>query len=192
MNELLITDTDFRLYCPIAHKVDFERFVSSILKAQRGEIRSFLGRGLYRDLHVNQSDANYVSLLDGGTFTWQGQTVDFFGLKPAIVFYAYAHFMNDNDLRVTRTGNKILQSDVSEQATPEMMEAEYQKALNDASKYLIETAMYLDSNASTYPLWKGEGNIATRGTVVSVVRQAEYGRGYFGNNNGFRRDNYDY
>ena len=174
MNELLVTEADFRLYAPLPSHIDFERFTVSILKAQRGEIRSFLGRGLYRDLHVNQTDANYISLLTGGTYSYQGATVDFFGIKPAIVLYAYAHFINDNDLRVTRTGNKVLQSDVSENATPAMMEAEYQKALNDASQYLRETADYLTDKASTYPLWQGRQNRATMGTVVSSVGHAEF------------------
>lgn len=187
MNELLITDTDFRLYCPIANNVDFERFISSVLKAQRGEIRQYLGKALYRDLHVNQEDANYLALLAGGSYTSVEGTVDFFGLKPAIVFYAYAHFLNDNDLRVTRTGNKIQQSDVSEQATPEMIQSEYTKAYNSGMAYLYETGAFLDASTS-YPLWKGRQGRPTGGTVITTVTHREFGRN--GTINPLKRFNY--
>ena len=184
-NEILIEERDFRLYAVIPPHLDFSRFETSILKAQRGEVRQYLGGGLYRDLHVNQTDAKYVSLLDGSTYSWQGQTVDFFGLKPAIVLYAYAHYLNDNDLRVTRAGNKIMDTDISENATPEMIEAEYTKALSSALGYLVETGRFLDDNTSTYTLWQGAQGTATKGTMISSSSNARFGR-----SNKYNKENY--
>jgi len=173
MNELLVTENDFRLYAPIPPNLKFERVINAIIKAQRNYIRAFLGKAQYYDLHTNQTDAKYLTLLGGGGYTLNGQTVDFFGLKPAICLYAYAVFINDNDMRVTRTGDKVKQSDVSENATPAMIQAEYSKALNEGKRYLDEAGYYLAQNASTYPLYSA--NYSAGGTSISSVGHSQFG-----------------
>lgn len=173
MNELLITENDFRLYAPIPPNLNFERLISSIIQAQRNYIRNFIGKAQYYDLHTNQTDAKYLTLLAGGAYTVNGQTVDFFGLKPAIALYAYAVFLHDNDMRVTRTGDRVKASDVSEQATPEMLRNEYSKALDNAKRYLNEAGYYLAQNATTYPLYSA--TLAGGGTSISSVGHSQFG-----------------
>jgi hypothetical protein len=178
MNELLITENDFRLYAPIPPNLNFERMIVSVIHAQRNFIRAFLGKAQYYDLHTNQTAAKYVTLLGGGTYTVNGQTSDFFGLKPAIVLYAYATFLNDNDMRVTRTGDRVKASDVSENASPEMIQAEYKKALDNAKRYIDEAYYFLTQNASDYPLYMPSNSAG--GTNIESVGHSQFGnrRGY--------------
>lgn len=176
-NDALIDASDVQNLIPLSKQVDASRIEVAVVEAQRSYIRTLIGRALYRDLHVNRTDAKYQTLLNGGSYTPSGEKgeVDFYGLKPAIASYAYSILIHRNDIRVTRTGNKIKNSEVSEQATPEMIAREYQIALDSGANYMTEVLDYLNQNASTYPLFD-EGYSLPQGTRITTITQGEYGR----------------
>jgi hypothetical protein len=186
LNELLIERADFDLYRPLAPTLDFAtQFEPIILRVQRGWLRDVLGPALYRDLHTNPDGTANAALLGGDSFTLNGQTVDYFGLKGAIVCYTYAQYIKQNDMRVTRAGNKRKRTAESENAANENINAEYQKAMGEAVMYLSNALQYLLANASTYPLWVG-AKLPRGGVRVGVAPQhsfyTENNEEYYGRN----------
>ena len=155
MSELLIDRNDFELYRPLPRTLDWESIVYVVIRIQRGWVCNALGRGLYYDVCTNQAQARNVTLLDGGTTTVNNNTAYFFGLKPAIVLYAYANYIKQNDMRVTRAGNKVKMSAESETSPYAAIVAEYNKAMSEAQDYMTQVIEYLNDNASSYTLWKG-------------------------------------
>jgi len=144
-----------------------------VLKIQRGVIRDLLGDALYYELWNNQTDAKYVTLLNGGTFTLNGDTVQLFGLKPVIVLYAYASFVRENSFKITRAGNKIKNKTESDQPTPEELNSEIAQANSEAQMYAINVKAFLTEETATYPLY--DGNRLTQGSVrARMTVQDEY------------------
>lgn len=156
LNELLITEDDFKLYRPLpVQSFRFEDLTPHILEAQRGWVRkSLLGEALYHDLEQNRTLAKYVNLLNGTTYTYNGDTIKFYGLVPALSYYAWSLFMRGNNLKITRSGNKQKNSANSENADAELQAQEYNKAMNNASMYAREVQRYLGNNTATYTLYE--------------------------------------
>ena len=85
MAELLIQKSDFETYRNIGN-INYEKDLQPhVLKIQRGVIRDLLGDSLYYDLWNNQLESKYITLLNGGTFTLNSNTVQLFGLKPVML-----------------------------------------------------------------------------------------------------------
>lgn len=154
-NELLIDRGDIALYRSLPQSLSWEDLTPIILNVQRGWVRQSLGLAQYRDLHVNQTDSKYQNLLNGTVYTLNGETVDFFGLKPAIALYTYAVYLKQADLRLTPSGNKRKRANQSDNSTEESIDKEYQKAMGEAGSYLRECLLYLANNSTTFPLFKG-------------------------------------
>ena len=73
-----------------------------ILKAQRSDLKPFLGDALYYDFIENLIDANYIDLLDGVVYAYQGDNIYFNGIKPMLAAYSYARTLKNIDINVGR------------------------------------------------------------------------------------------
>ncbi|MCH2216640.1 MAG: hypothetical protein MK076_00935 [Flavobacteriales bacterium] len=173
MAELLIQKSDFETYRNIGN-INYEKDLQPhVLKIQRGVIRDLLGDSLYYDLWNNQLESKYITLLNGGTFTLNSNTVQLFGLKPVIVLYAYASFVRENSFKITRAGNKIKNKTESSQPTPEELDSEIAQANSEAQMYAINVKAFLTKEIFIYPLY--EGNKLTQGSVrARMTVQDEY------------------
>lgn len=173
MAEILVTESEFATYRDL-NNIDYsERMQPKVLEAQRSYIRHVLGKAQYKDLIDNQTDSKYVTLLDGGTYNDGVGTVDFYGLKPAIIYYAYGLFIHSDDLRVTRAGNKVKRKAESDNADKELIEKERQKAFNTASMYMRECLEFMRKNPTDYPLLRQHDAPAT-GFRLGSVKQHSY------------------
>ena len=153
MSELLVKQIDFENYRPLPATLPFNRLEPVILRVQRGWLRDILGKPLYYDVHTNPTTGGNANLLAGVAYTLRNNTVDFYGIKPAICLYAYATYLKEADARLTNSGNKRKKADQSDDATPELVEAEFQKAIGEAGAMMAEAIEYLSANRSTFPLW---------------------------------------
>lgn len=173
MAEVLINRNDFELYKPLPKTVDWESLVPVILRMQRGQLRDLLGAALYYDVHTTQT-GNNATLINGGAYSYEGNTIDFYGLKPAIVLYSWASFIKGNDFKVTLSGNKKKRANESENADNLLIMQEYQKALNEARGYMDEVLKYLITNRGTFPLWQGYAKPAKGGFKVGIATQVDW------------------
>ncbi len=154
-----------------------ERLQTAVLNAQRGVIRDLLGKALYHDLINNRTVAKYVSLLDGATYSENGATVQFHGLKPAILWYAYAIALQDLSTTPTKAGLKVKEA-VGGGTTVDQtaLNDEKSRANAQGDMYAQEVREYLDANVSTYPLWpkKLTDDRDSNNFKASVIVQPQY------------------
>lgn len=172
MAEQLVNRADFENVKPLPASVENEALDPVILRVQRGWVRDALGKALYRDVHANPASGSNPTLLSGGTYTLNGDTVDFYGLKPAICAYVYALLVKDR-VRLTRSGAKLKQGTESVIASPEETTREYTRLMGLAETYMGDVLEYLRENRSSFPLWDYEHY--SRGSVkIGSAKQPDF------------------
>ena len=157
---ILITLNDIKTYRPTA-ELEGVRWEPSATEAQDLDLRPVLGDGLYYDFmeewHDSGDDmyAHYQNLLNGTTYTLNGQTVYFDGIKPMLVYYTLARFIQNNPIHITRFGvvTKIVAQ--STPADPQILRQLVNEMRSNAMTYKNQVDTYLLQNSSTFTLYKG-------------------------------------
>jgi len=179
LDNLLINLEDFSEFRDISKNTDIDRLDVYIRESQIREVRNFLGDALYFALV-----ADYTPIPnDEGTFAtqrftdlWYGKdyqvggfTIQFYGLKPAHIYYAYERFLYNQKVQVTRYGVRTLSdNDLSDnieitkkyEVSADSMGLVYQ---NDARKFL-------DSDPSVYPEWNNPVKKQTETTGLKMFK----------------------
>ena len=173
MAELLITQADFSIYRNLGNANYELDVLPHVYKAQRGVVSDLLGSAQYYDLWSNQTDSKYATLLDGGIYTSNGKTMQLYGLKGAIVLYAYASFIARNSFKVTRAGNKLKRKNESDVPDNDRLEKQKSEALSEAQMYASNVSEFLLNNREDYPLYEYDNNL--EGSIrVGITTQTEY------------------
>ena len=151
---LLVVKADFAPHVQVSEHGNFTGLMDThILHAQLYDVRPVLGDSFYADMVLNMADANYVALLDGGEYTYNGKVYFFQGLKKAIVHYSYSRYAMRGGVQDTGSG---LVKKANPNSEPLDMkeytkESEYHKNL--AVAVMNEVVLFLKRNSSTYPEW---------------------------------------
>ena len=124
-----------------------------ILDAQFTDVQKLMGLDFYNDLVRNYTDAEYVSLLDGGIYTYQGITYTNVGLKAVIVFYAYARYILMGSQTDTPFGYVEKQDQNSVQVSHNQKQAMFKMNQQTAFNYWENVRLFIDRNKTDYPLW---------------------------------------
>ena len=160
LDTLVINIADFKNFRDISVNTDGDRLSALIREAQMREIRDFLGEGLYHLLVADYTSADpdegtfatprFEKLWYGDEYEQGGTLINFNGLKPAHIYYAYERFVYVNKLNVTRYGNRVLEDgDLSVDLTPTK---KYEVAADSFGLVYQNDAMsYLRTNATIYP-----------------------------------------
>lgn len=178
MEELIADFSQFAPYKFIPPAViEDERLNTALLNTQRGQIRDLLGRALYLDMVNNLAQTKYVKLAAGETYTFNGNTIQFFGLRPALLWYAYALYLQDIAVTPTKSGLKVKTgTDGGEAVDKDSLIEEKTRAFAQGDMYASEVREYLERNASTYPLYaKREVSTARspQSMKISVITQPQ-------------------
>lgn len=129
-----------------------------IIDAQRLDIRPALGQAFYLEL-VNALDSSPVAekfsdLFSGTTYERSdGLTVDFFGLKPAIVNFAFARLLESNNNFHTRSGAKYKDTDTSTRIEQQQLVSWVNTARSQAVAYMNWVNDYLLDQRVDFPIW---------------------------------------
>lgn len=163
----LITSTDISAYRDFSANIDSARIDPFIQEAQEIDLKAFLGGALYYALEqaLGESPVSdiYDKLFNGDIYEdCNGDTVEYKGLKPALVYYAYSRFIGAQDVSVTRAGVVSKRSDYSDPITPEVLHQKRAEARKVGSYYLEEATKYLNEKHETYTLWACAGKKTTK------------------------------
>ncbi len=90
LHSKLITRSDVALYKQISSTVYDDVFDSIVIEAQIQDLAPLLGERLFNDL-TNEPD-NYVGLMNGGTYDYNGITYSNYGIKAVLAYYFYARY----------------------------------------------------------------------------------------------------
>ena len=165
---ILLTLNDIKRYRPTA-ELDGQRWEPFAEEAQDQELRPVLGDGLYYDFMEEWHDSgddmftHYTNLLNGISYTLNGQTVYFDGVKPFLVYHTLARFIQNNSTHVTRFGvvTKIVSQ--SQPADPQVIRQIVNELKSNATTYKNQIDTYLQQNQSTFTLYIGSNTSLNTG-----------------------------
>lgn len=126
-----------------------------ITEAEEVDIKQFLGPVLYKDFKDNKTADKYLKLLNGTAYTIGSDSVDFPGIKKAILHFALARWYIERSLRPTRTGLVGKETDFSSRADAKALAEKVDQERSTGTYYLAETTRYLCNNTDIYPLYYG-------------------------------------
>lgn len=165
---ILITLADIKRYRPTA-ELDGSRWEPFAEEAQDQELRPLLGDGLFYDFmeewHDSGDDmyADYQKLINGTTYSYNGQTIYFDGIKPFLVYHTMARFVQNNSTHVTRFGVVTKVVAQSQPADSQVIRQIVNELKSNADTYRAQIEQYLLEEQDTYDLYIGGTNSSNTG-----------------------------
>lgn len=151
---MLISKTDFATYNRKISQSDFINVDQFITDAEFVDIKELLGMDMYFDLQRNTLTPANQSLLNGGTYTYNGVSYTNVGLKAVIVHYAYARFILHADNISTPFGLVNKNSPDSTAVPYQQKKAIYTMNRQIAYDYWDNVRIFIERNITDYPLYK--------------------------------------
>lgn len=156
--QFLINEQDFESHQLIG-TLQPQQLDPHIAQIQFMHLRPMLGEAFYYDFlnkvfNTGAAEyADYQDLLNGTTWSHDGDSLEFSGLKPMLVFYTFARMLQNTGINWTLAGPKIKSTDQSEEPDPRRLNARIESAKADAEAYRGQAIHYLDHNRAKYPLY---------------------------------------
>ena len=154
----LINIADVRSYRLIDSKFDVTKFNSFCNEVQRTNLRNLLGGSLYKAFMDSDRINNiYTDVLNGKEYTYNGKTIQFYGIKPILVYWWLALATREGDLFLGTIG--AIQFVNNQQQSFESAKEKEKIAQNytaTAQGYANDLIQFLDSNSKDYPLWTSD------------------------------------
>lgn len=156
--KLVISANDIKKYKAIAD-IHPDRIDPYIREAQVLNLRPLLNEALYYDFLNKFQDTGdsmysaYQNLLNGTTYTYEGQTIEYLGLKPMMVYYTLARFVVNNQVNFTAYGVAYKRSDESDRLDADSIRVQVNQFREIALAYQNGVKQFLDYNTATYTLY---------------------------------------
>lgn len=158
---LLISLQDLKDLRPTA-EIDAVRWKPYVTEAQDQDLRPILGDGLYYQLMQTPTATIYSELLNGKSYTYNGQTVYFDGLKPMLGYFTLARLIQNNQINIVRFGVVSKVVNQSQNVDPQVLRQVVNEMRSNAMTYKNQVDTFLLNNQSTYTLYIGsDTNINT-------------------------------
>lgn len=154
----IITLEDIQGYKPLSKNTDAGKKVDPFIQeAQEFELRPFMSDEFYAEL-VTQfkagfPDSTYSDLFNGSTYTNGGKTYTNPGIKPMLVYYAYARYLKRSNTNSTAFGMVGKNNPDSTPLTEKTLSRLVDDSMSGAKAYENRVRMFLDCNSRDYPLY---------------------------------------
>lgn len=154
---LLISLSDFAGVRDLSSNVEEAELNTYIRQAQDADLKPLLGEALYWDFTDNAGDAKYLLLLNGDQYEdGQGNDINYEGVKPMLIHYSYARYVQFANIKTTKSGFMNKENDYSEQISEKAKASMIAQAREMAKVYENGVFKYLVEKATdNYPLWDG-------------------------------------
>ena len=171
----LITILDFEWIRDISENILPERIDPFITEAQEFDVKPVLGRSLFyamvSGLEGSPVEEIYTDLFEGKTYTDPSinAEISFAGVRKALIYYAYARLLLNNDMNITSFGNVIKENENYSANADEKRIARGVIAAREAARaYESDYVKYLNDMGNLYPLWlkKNQFSTATKGGIT--------------------------
>lgn len=149
-----LSDIDIRYMTAGVSSSHFDPYIK---EAEELDIRPFLGDALYyalvSDVASSPISTKYNELLNGGTYTYSGETIEFKGIKMALQYYAYARYLANHEVVNTKSGQRTKTEEFSSVPSAGATQRRIDQAKSAGREYLESAKRFLDTKSSTYDLW---------------------------------------
>lgn len=164
----LVNEDDFTRFKLLSPDIGQEVLNQAILDSQWLDLRPWMNDAFYFDFISKFDDSgdpqfvNYQNLLNGSTYTRDGNTVRHKGLLPVVVYFAYGRLLAEVGLSVSKSG--VSRKDTLESSPIDGVEMRKheQEAKAKAMSYLNSAQVFLDTEIASYPLFREPRNINNR------------------------------
>jgi len=163
--KIILTRDDAKVYIDISGNYNTARFNIFALRVQEQQLRELLGDPLYNllytDLDANGVPQNepYIKLVNGKTYDYNGDTIEYYGLKPFLAFHWAAINSREGDSFASNYGNVNYdanpQDNMTRQSTANLnaLNASYMKSVTSYRNNIVQ---YLNDNEADFPNWIGK------------------------------------
>ena len=171
----LITLEDMQGYKPLSKNTDNSKKLDPfVLEAQEFELRPFLSDEFYEELIVQFKasfpDTKYSDLFNGSKYIVGGKTYTNPGVKPMLVYYAYARYLKRSNTNSTAFGMVGKNNPDSTPLTEKTLSRMVDDSMSGAKAYENRVRHFLECNSIDYPLYTcATVNNKTGGLRVSPV-----------------------
>lgn len=169
----LIDESVIQQYRTISSSVnEAKRVTPFVYEAQVFDLKPLLGGVLYDDFVKNKALAKYVTLLNGEDYLdASGYSVHFEGVAPVLAYFAFARFLENQQITITSHSVVTKDSPYSTPVDSKILSQRVSQARSGALAYWEGVAKYLCDKSTTYPLWGKEisGKPRTSGARISSV-----------------------
>lgn len=159
----LITISEVQEFERIDSKFNQSRFDAYIKEVQRKNLRNLLGDALYYAfMNDDRTSGIYKTLLDGETYTFENETIEYYGIKPFLIYSWLALATRRGDTFIATHGavnfTNNPQQHFETSKDKQRIAAEYAET---AQGYANDIIKYLNENNSDYPLWDSDQEVNT-------------------------------
>ena len=116
------------------------------------DLKPLLGYDMFQDLIQNPTETANAALLAGGTFTYNGVTYTFDGLKYVLANFFFANYVTDN-LEDTYAGFVTKTGEDSQPASQGDKKNLRDMAVEAAMQYWEDCKRYIEANSSDFPYY---------------------------------------
>ena len=116
------------------------------------DLKPLIGYDMFQDLIQNPTTKANAKLLAGGTFTYNGVTYTFDGLKYVLANFFFANYIVDN-LEDTFTGFVTKSNEDSQPASQGDKKNLRDLAIETALQYWEDCKKYIEANSSLFPYY---------------------------------------
>ena len=149
--EPLIQIEDFDGFRDISNNInELKRLDPFILEAQRYDLKNLLAFQLYHDFFANLTNQNYIDLLNGKDYIYNDVTVTYDGMKPFIIYSAYARALSQQPYHFTKGGIVKKKVDESTPIAGSELQALINQSRDNAKGEAIAIQEYLCHNSDDY------------------------------------------
>ena len=149
---ILWTQSDQTAIRPISANNLARKFDRLAELTQVKDLKPLLGYDMFQDLIQNSGTTANAALLAGGTFTYNGVTYTFDGLKYVLANFFFANYIVDN-LEDTFTGFVTKSNEDSQPASQGDKKNLRDLAIETALQYWEDCKKYIEANSSLFPYY---------------------------------------
>ena len=149
---ILWTQSDQTAIRPISANNLTRKFDRLAELTQVKDLKPLLGYDMFQDLIQNSGTTANAALLAGGTFTYNGVTYTFDGLKYVLANFFFANYIVDN-LEDTFTGFVTKSNEDSQPASAGDKKNLRDLAVETAMQYWEDCKKYIEANSSLFPYY---------------------------------------
>jgi hypothetical protein len=162
MAEILLVKSDFDPFKFLSVNLDFDSISPYILEAQRADLAELLGQPMYYGFWKAMEPTNpptipltiWSDLLNGAIYqNSQGQDLQFYGVKPYLVYRSFARFLNKSQVKMTRAGAVAKKTDESDYIDKDTLDKLRVETDSFAELYKQHIIAFLNEKRANYPLW---------------------------------------
>jgi hypothetical protein len=133
-------------------EVEFNKYID---EAQQFDFKAIVKEEFYFELLSKKDETAWKKLIDGGTYEYNGISIEFKGFADVLAYFTYARFFLSSPAVSTSHGIVQKTNPHSEPVPLEERRNVYYKKREEANTLMADVVKFIERNISDYPSWNG-------------------------------------